>query len=136
MEVVDLDLSRIQKVIPVLIVRDGIGNVMMLNALLNLKFQSVFNRKSVWPRTVTPLCVLAADAFDFLAPYLEEFGFAQIVESRLQADKSLKGSFLIVENSTLDKAKLRENDRLERAFTEFTNNIVLKLFPTQTINVP
>jgi hypothetical protein len=80
--------------------------------------------------------VLAADAFDFLAPYLEEFGFAQIVESRLQADKSLKGSFLIVENSTLDKAKLRENDRLERAFTEFTNNIVLKLFPTQTINVP
>jgi hypothetical protein len=32
MEVVDLDLSRIQKVIPVLIVRDGIGNVMMLNA--------------------------------------------------------------------------------------------------------
>jgi hypothetical protein len=135
-QVADIDLSRIQKILPVLIVRDGIGNVMMLNALLNLKFQSVFNRKSVWPRTVTPLCVLSADAFDFIAPYLGEFGFAEIVESRLQGDKSLKGSFLIVENSALDKAKSRENDRLEKAFTEFTNNVVLKLFPSESINVP
>jgi len=43
---------------------------------------------------------------------------------------------LIVENSTLDKAKPRENDRLEKAFTEFTNNIVLKLFPAEAINLP
>jgi hypothetical protein len=135
-EMAAIDLSRIQKIIPVLIVRDGIGNVMMLNALLNLKFQSVFNRKSVWPRTVTPLCVLSADTFDFLAPYLGEFGFAEILESRLQGDKSLKGSFLIVENSALDKAKSWENDRLEEAFTEFTNDIVLKLFPTEAVNVP
>jgi ferredoxin len=135
-EVANVDLSRIQKIIPALIVRDGIGNVMMLNALLNLKFQSIFNRKSVWPRTVTPLCVLSADAFDFLAPYLGEFGFAEILESRLQGDKSLKGGFLIVENSTLDKAKPRENDRLEKAFAEFTNNIVLKLFPAEAINLP
>jgi ferredoxin len=135
-KVVEIDLSTIQKVIPVLIVRDGIGNVMMLNALLNLKFQSVFNRKNVWPHTVTPLCVLSADAFDFLAPYLGEFEFAEIVESRLKGDKSLKGGFLIVENSTLDKAKARENDRLEKAFAEFTNNIISRLFPTETINVP
>ena len=135
-ELVDLDLSRVQKIIPLLILRDGIGNVMMLNKYLVIKFQEVFRRKLVSPRTVTPLCVLSGDAFDAVAPYLGEFGLADILEARLRADKSLKLSFLLAGNPVLEKAAARENDLLENAFTEFTQNIVVKLFPNQAVNVP
>jgi hypothetical protein len=134
--IADLDLSKIQRVFPLLITRDGISNVMMLNSFLNLKFQTVIKRKSVWPRTVTPLCVLSADAFEHIVPYLNKFEFAQIISARFSSDKSLKGSFLIIDNSILDKTAAQPNTLLETAFAEFANGLVSKLFPNEVIQMP
>ena len=124
-----LDLSTTRTIYPVLVTRDDLGGALLINILLNRRFQKLFNKKRVRPRIVTPLFFLSADAVEHISAYLREASLARILEARYRADRTLMSTFLAVDNSVLRDIGQRRNEELRRGFEDFSRGVARELFP-------
>ena len=99
----DVDLSKVTKIVPVLVVRDDIALSLCFNEYLNFRFQRILRRKKS-SRVVTPLFVLAIDDLEKIASYLDRVPFHKILEDRWRNDKTLSAPFFAVPNPPLPTA--------------------------------
>lgn len=122
-----VDLSLVRTVFPVLVTRDEIAGIMLVNHLLNKEFQKVLDKKRVRLRRVTPLFCLTADQIEYISAYLRTVRFPDILQERYYADASLKIPLEFLDLPSL-AGNLR-NDLLKREFEAFANGVKEGLFP-------
>lgn len=123
-----LDLSSVATVYPVLVTRDGIGEAISINFLLNREFQKYVNKKQIRTR-VTPLFSLSADEVEFISAYLREAQFSEILYARYRCDRALELPFHLVKNDEIGRMGDRRNPALKREFKQFADGIVQTLLP-------
>ena len=123
-----LDLSRVEKVFPVLITRDDIGAALVMNAYLALRFRELFHRKSV-SVTVTPPFSLSAQDLEMICGYLQEASLADLLEERYRNDRDLLSTFWFVKNSITERIGKRECRPLNDALHLYFKNMSETLFP-------
>ena len=99
----DVDLSRVTKIIPVLVVRDDIALTLCFNEYLNFRFQNIIRRRNN-SRLITPLFVLAIDDLEKIAAYLPQVRFHRILEDRWRNERTLSAPFFAVDNPSMPKA--------------------------------
>jgi hypothetical protein len=98
----NVDLSRVDRVIPLLITRDDVGGAFGMNAYLNLRFQSLMgNKRRKIRKAVLPLFCIAAGDLEKLSAYLPDASLTEIIESRYRSDQALKTSFFAVDNPVI-----------------------------------
>jgi hypothetical protein len=123
-----LERSKITKVFPVLVTRDDIGAVLVMNAYLASRFRELFNRKAV-PVTVTPLFSLSAQDIELICGYLKDVSFASLLEERYRKDKKLLSSFRTVDNDIIKKVGGRTCRAFTNAFDDYSRMVQETLFP-------
>jgi hypothetical protein len=132
-KIAGVDLAHIRRVFPLLIVRDGIGEAPMLNALLNHKFDGspLLSFKTIRPRILTPLFCISADTLEYISAYLRDASLSDILDARYRGNKGMGGPFLAIDNEILDPLGDKRSEVLRQAFNEFTKTIVATLFPKE-----
>jgi len=128
-----LDLSHVKRVFPLLVVRDGIGEAPMLNALLNHKFDEVPNLsfKTIRPKILTPLFCISADTLEYISAYLKDVSLGDILDARYRGNKGMGGPFLAIDNDVLEPLGEKRSEVLQQAFHEFTKSLAATLFPKE-----
>lgn len=86
-------LKRINKIIPVIITRDDLGGSWGVNAYLNKRFKDQLGKKSHKRIVVTPLVSMSVSCLERMMWVLEEKTFADVMEERIQTDRSLRQPF-------------------------------------------
>ena len=81
-----LDLTYVRTVFPVMVTRDDLGGVPGVNAFLEIRFNELFDRKSVGT-SVAPLTCMSSEIIESLSPYLADTSFAQTIESQIAANR-------------------------------------------------
>ncbi len=129
-----VDVSGVRRIYPVLITRDDIGETVLINRLLNKRFQKYCGQRSVRPCTVTPLFCLSAEAAEAISAYLKEASFTDILKARYKKDPSLRSTFLAAGNEVLESIGPRKSQNLDRKFHEFGTAVANHFFPGQNLN--
>lgn len=129
-QVTNLDVAGVSTIFPVMVVRDDVGATFGVNAYLaeRLKERLSSNRSS---RSVAPLVVLSVQDLENLTPYLCDTPLSALLSGRIKGDRSLRRTFLTVENKVLLKKGPRQPEMLLSAFHEF---VEARLLPT--LNLP
>jgi hypothetical protein len=97
-----IDFSKVDRIIPLLIVRDDVGGTFGLNAYLNLRFQSLLGRgRRQIRKAVTPLFCFAADDLEKISAYLPDTSLTDILEGRYKAERNLRATFFAVDNPVI-----------------------------------
>ncbi|MGD0012399.1 MAG: hypothetical protein ABSE93_28145 [Terriglobia bacterium] len=132
-EILGVDLSRVRRLFPLLILRDGIGDAPMMNAFLNHKFDAIpsLSRKTVRPKILTPLFCMAADTVEYVAAFLKDASLSDILDARYRGNKGMGNPFLATKNDILDSLGEKSSVVLENAFREFVEPLVKALFPNE-----
>jgi hypothetical protein len=123
-----LDLSKVNKVFPVLITRDDIGAALVINAYLASRFRDLFNRMSV-SVTVTPPHCLSAQDLEMICGYLGEVRFADLLDERFRNDHNLLSSFGVTDNEIVDRLGGRECKAFSDASHAYFREMAETLFP-------
>jgi hypothetical protein len=128
-----IDLSDVRTIYPLLLTRDAIGDVFLINEILNAKFRAIptLSRKTVQPKRLTPLVCMAAETIEQVAPYLSDVPFSDIIDDRYRGRRSMGANFFGVDIPLLRELGERENKILAGAFHEFTQPLVKALFPEE-----
>jgi hypothetical protein len=131
--ILGVDLSRVLRVFPLLILRDGIGDAPMMNAFLNHRFQDTPNlsRKAVRPKVLTPLFCMGADTVEYIAAFLRDASLSDILDARYRGNTGMGGPFLAIKNDVLDSLGEKSSGALDGAFHEFVEPLVKALFPNE-----
>jgi hypothetical protein len=82
-------LKGINKIIPVIITRDDFGACWGVNAYLNERFKDQLSRKSRKRIVVTPLVSTNISCLERMMWVLQEKAFADVMEGRIRADRTL-----------------------------------------------
>jgi hypothetical protein len=106
----ELDVSRVTKVYPVLVIHDDLGGAWFLNAYLEGRFRSLLaaepvrlvNKRGSKVR-VAPLSCISADHLEIVATSLRTRSFSEILKTRYQREPQLNLPFLLVRNPALDE---------------------------------
>lgn len=122
-----IDLSRIEKVFPVLVTRDDIGGSLVMNMYLAERFRNSFRRKNV-STTVTALFSLSAQDLELICGYLREASVSELLEERYRNDPVLKSSFWLVPNQIVKRIGDRRCEAFRQANEEFGNMVETELF--------
>ncbi|PYU19097.1 MAG: hypothetical protein DMG30_25440 [Acidobacteria bacterium] len=84
-------LAGVRKFIPVIVTKDDIGSSWVVNAYLNKRFRQEAKRHKKY--TITPLVSLSVSTLERLMKTLKELPLAEILEGRMQEDKTLTRPF-------------------------------------------
>lgn len=131
--VIGVDLSGVRRVFPVLILRDGIGDAPMMNAFLIHRFDAIptLSPNTIRPKVLTPIFCMAADTLEYIAAFLKDVRFSDILDARYRANRGMGGPFLAVHNDVLEGLGEKRNVVLEAAFHSFIEPLLLTLFPSE-----
>ena len=95
LKVKGVDLSKITKVIPLLITRDDLGSTFGINAYLNLRFKSLIGKeRRKLRKTLTPLFCMGAEDIEKISSYLCDTSLTSIIESRYKGEPQMMGYLL------------------------------------------
>ena len=114
-----VDLRFISTVIPLLVTRDDIGGYFGVNAYLKARFKEVLGQTH-YQRSVTPCLCICSDTLEKLTPYLCDTSFADILSSRIRADKELCAPFFARIGSVLQRKNKGGTDRQPTLLKEAT----------------
>lgn len=128
-QIADVDISRVRRVFPVLVTRDGIGGALVINVILNRKFDTMLNRRSCRPYLITPLFCMDAEVMEGISAYLREVRLDDILDARYKGDPRMMSSFGHVFNPVLDAIGYRPNEFVDLWFDQFTKTGLTVLFP-------
>ncbi len=128
-QIVGANISNIRSVFPVLVTRDGIGGALVINLLLNRKFEVMFNRRLCRPRIVTPLFCMDAKTAEIISAYLREARLDDILDARYRNDPRMMSSFQQVPNPVLESIGRRQSEYVNYSFDQFVNSGLTLLFP-------
>jgi hypothetical protein len=100
-----VDLSRVTTIMPVLIIRDDIGDGFFVNTYLNARFQDAKGglniSKAIAPVYCAQLICMSVDVIEKLTPYLIDTRFSGILADRIMSDRDLRGPFFMKPLSSL-----------------------------------
>jgi hypothetical protein len=132
-----VDLSGVRRVFPLLILRDSIGDVPLMNAFLKHRFEATpdLSSKTVRPKILTPLFCIAADTMEYLSAYLHGARFSDILDARYRGNKGMGNPFLTVDNPVLTAVGEKGSIPLGEAFHKFMEPVVKTLFPDEAAKV-
>lgn len=125
----NIDVSKIDKVFPVLITRDDIGGSFLVARYINEKFKNLINKGIYRNITITPAFTLSAEGMETITPYLVHYRMSEILEAWFKRDRNLTWSFLSVQNPVMAAAGFRPNEVLRQKFTELMNECSAIVFP-------
>jgi len=131
--VVGVDLSKVRRIFPLLILRDAIGEAPAMNALLAHKFKAIAGnlRKEVGAKTLTPLFCMSADTVEYVSGYLRDARLSDILDARYEGNRGMGAPFLAARNEVLDSLGEKSSHALDVAFQEFWEPLVKALFPAE-----
>lgn len=128
-QIADVDISTVRRVFPVLVTRDDIGGALVINVILNRKFDAMLNRRSCRPYVITPLFCMDAEVMEGISAYLREARFDDILDARYKGDPRMMSSFGQVSNPVLEAIGYRPNEFVDYWFDEFVKTGLALLFP-------
>ncbi len=136
--IADLDISRVSKVYPVLVIHDDIGGAWCLNAYLNARFKTLLkNRSTRFANStgskliVTPLFCISADHLEVIAGRLRAKALSEILETRYRRENALNLLFLLVENPSLGEDAFRIPEFLRKEMGEFVERLKETFAPVE-----
>jgi hypothetical protein len=130
-----LDLSRVDKVFPVLVTRDDVGAALVMNAYLACRFRELFRRKAA-SATVTPPFSLSAQDVEMICGYLKDASFADLLEERYRNERNLLSTFWAVGNAVVDRIGHRECKPFADALHDYFQKVETVLFPHERDSGP
>jgi len=128
-QIIGVDLTRVRRIFPMLVTRDGIGGALVINLILNHKFEGICNRRECRPRTITPLFCMDAEVIEGISAYLQEARVDDILDARYKGDPRMMSTFGQVANPVLKSIGYRPNEFVDFWFDQFVNRGLTLLFP-------
>jgi hypothetical protein len=117
-----LDLSGIKVVMPLLIIRDDIGDAFFVNSYLNQRFSEAKRElglsTDISPTYCSSLFCVSVDVIEKLTPYLIDTRLADILAQRYIADPLLRAPFFLKPNSALSSKGADRPPILLKSVTE------------------
>ena len=115
--IADVDLQKVENVIPIILTRDDIGSAFNFSAYLNFHFQELIQGIG-FTHSVSPLSALSAADLESVSPYLVDMSLSDALLARIAADKDLVFPFWNNENAVLKNLQARPslllNEQIER----------------------
>lgn len=106
-EIEGIDLTKIKTVYPVIVTRDDIGSVFGINGFLQVRFESVVNRRS-FNKTITPLYCLNSEDLEHLTAYFDKHCLPDLLFAYYKAVRTRGSFFLTPYFATRGNAILRQ----------------------------
>src|SRR5260221_3870598 len=117
--IANVDLSKVRRIFPVLITRDSIGGALVINNILNRKFDVMINRRSCRPHVITPLFCMDAEVMEGISAYLREARLDDILDARYKGDPPMMANFGLIPNPVIDAIGYRPNEFVDFWFDRF-----------------
>lgn len=127
-EIEGLDYSSIDKVFPILLLKEDFGECIFVTHFLN----RFFIPRKIKPKIITPLFCLGIETLEEISGYLKEVSIVSLLEAWYKNDKPLLGSFLAVKNSVIKRLGKRQNELLILEEDKLWELVTTKLFPEVT----
>jgi hypothetical protein len=89
----DIDLSQVDTIFPLLVTRDDIGGCWGISQYLQTKAESFFNRRSIKPKTVTPIFCLSSEGIEGISAYLQDELLSNLLHGWYRNDPGRYWSF-------------------------------------------
>jgi hypothetical protein len=128
-----LDMSRVSKIVPILVPRDDIAHTFCFNEYLNYRFKKLTAGRRMLK--TTPLFVLSLDDFERIVDYLDRSPLHAILEERWRNDKAMVFPFFAVKNSNMPDGAARPPKAIIEGMEELTEMTKLLLFGTSGQNL-
>lgn len=125
----DVDMSRIRKIFPLLVIRDDIADAPLLSHYLYLKFRQLAPRKNIRPRIVTPLFCMSASDFELISAYLSDVALSDLLEIKYRRDPQMLAPFGVHDGDIVDRYGVRRNGALEKTFASVMDEMKRQFFP-------
>jgi hypothetical protein len=88
-----LCLSKVNKIIPLIVTKDEIGSSFFINTYLNERFEAEFRRKDYPSLVITPLVTMSAGSMERAMRPLAKMALSAILEDRITTDRQLGRPF-------------------------------------------
>lgn len=135
--VVDVDLSRVSTIFPVIITRDDAGGCWGISHYLQMKADGFFDRRKVRPKIVTPIFCLSSEEVERLSAYLQDEPLSSLLHRWYSDDPGRYWSFRTIEESSLiDLYGFKTNSDLDAASNAVFENSIQVLFPSAASTTP
>ena len=120
-----IDISKVKKIYPVLMLSDRIFSLPSLNRFLNLEFQRFVNREDLKKHLkIMPLTVLTIEDLEFLEPYLSDTPFHAHLDRWItrffKPNDSLPFSHYL---ASLREKEVRQNTYIDQEFSRIRADI-------------
>jgi hypothetical protein len=126
----DVDLRKVERVIPILLTRDDIGSAFNFSAYLNFHFQELI-QETEFTRSISPLSALSAADLESLSPYLVDMPLSDALLARIEADKDLIFPFWNNENTVLKDLPARPSPLLNAQIEKLGELCMVRLAPPE-----
>lgn len=136
MEIEGLDLSRVDKVFPLLITRDGFGGSFFISHYLNQSFKRLIYARNYRPLKITPLYSTSVQSMELVSGYLHSVSMSSILDQWYEKDPSLYFSLQFYMNDILEPLGDKRNVKLWETFMSLTNEAAKMLFPQFQVRDP
>lgn len=121
---------------PLLVTRDDIGGCWGLSRYLQILADKLYNRRTLRPKTITPIFCMSSEGIEALSGYLRCKLMTDLLEGWYKNDRGLNWSFQAIYNSTTRSVGLKSNTDLNNAFQAVFQNAADVLFPGAKLNPP
>ena len=122
-----IDISRVKKIYPVLVLLDNIFSLPEMNWLLDLEFQRFVQRNDLEDHLdIMPLTVLTIEDLEFLEPYLSDTPFHVHLEKWIQIatrNRQYNGCPFIEYLCRFRDRGVRQNTYIDQEFSKIRANI-------------
>jgi len=122
-----VDLSRVTKIFPLLVVRDDVALTPFFGEYLNFRFRKLIVGKKLL-RKVTPLFIVTADELERIAGHLDCVRLCDILEARWRLEKNLRLPFSAIRNPKMKPANPGPPPIVREGFEILAANAERKLF--------
>lgn len=113
-----IDISKIDRIYPVVVTRDDVGSTFGVNAFLQVRFDAKIQRKHK-QKIITSLFCMNAEDLERLTAYLKDTAFTDLLEAHYRANRH-RGKYLLntyfttEDNAILKEKGLRQPEMLLR----------------------
>jgi len=122
----EIDISKVKKIYPVLVLSDRIFSVPCMNWLLNSEFQAMMNEVNMIEHVeVMPLTVLTIEDIELLEPYLSNRPFHAHLEqwiAQFNPEKSIRGFSAYL--YPLIQKDVREDTFMDQKYNQLMSNVM------------